>query len=200
MRELGARRARRVVADAGSAASTSSLRARLQGLTADQRNRELVELVCGNAATVLGQGDIDADRAFQDLGFDSLTAVELRNRLKAATGLTLSPTVIFDHPTPAALAGHIDSQLAATGTAPGKPEDGPDRMARFNEVARELQAMIEQPGWSPDEKLRMSTRVQTMLSAWTAVDPVLEQDELLDDIDSATESELFALLDEEAGP
>ncbi|MCV6971317.1 type I polyketide synthase [Mycobacterium bohemicum] len=200
MRELGARRARRVVADAGSAASTSSLRARLQGLTADQRNRELVELVCGNAATVLGQGDIDADRAFQDLGFDSLTAVELRNRLKAATGLTLSPTVIFDHPTPAALAGHIDSQLAATDTVPGKPGDGPDRMARFNEVARELQAMIEQPGWSPDEKLRMSTRVQTLLSAWTPVDPVLEQDELLDDIDSATESELFALLDEEAGP
>jgi NADPH:quinone reductase-like Zn-dependent oxidoreductase/acyl carrier protein len=104
--ELATRRTRRVVTDAGSAASTSGLLARLQGLSAEQRHRELTDLVCGNAATVLGQGiaDVAADSAFQDLGFDSLSAVELRNRLKTATGLTLSPTVIFDHPTPGALA------------------------------------------------------------------------------------------------
>jgi len=197
LRDLAARRARRVVADTGSAASTSGLRARLQGLTVEQRRRELVDLVCGNAATVLGHGsaDVGGDSVFQDLGFDSLTAVELRNRLKTATGLTLSPTVIFDHPTPAALAEHLDAQLAGTAT-----DQAPDRMARFNDVARELQTLIDQPGWSPDERLRMNTRVQTLLSAMAAVESEPEPDDLYDDINSATESELFALLDEEAGP
>ena len=96
--------------------SLTGLRSRLQGLTPEQRRAELADLVCGNAATVLGRStaDIDADVAFQDLGFDSLTAVELRNRLKIATGLTLSPTLIFDHPTPAALAEHLDTQFGRT--------------------------------------------------------------------------------------
>jgi acyl carrier protein len=197
---LAARRARRVIAEAGSAASTSGLRARMQGLTPEQRHREFVDLVCSNAATVLGHGaaDVGADSAFQDLGFDSLTAVELRNRLKTATGLTLSPTVIFDHPTPAALAEHLDTQLATS--APAATDDASGRMARFNDVARELQTLIDQPGWSADEKMRMNTRVQTLLSTLITVDAELEPDELYDDINSATESELFAILDEEAGP
>ena len=70
--------------------------------------------MCSNAATVLGRptaADINAGRVFQDLGFDSLTAVELRNRLKTATGLTLSPTLIFDYPTPTVLAEHLDARL-----------------------------------------------------------------------------------------
>ncbi|MGO8770367.1 SDR family NAD(P)-dependent oxidoreductase [Mycobacterium sp.] len=197
---LAARRARRVIAEAGSAASTSGLRARMQGLTPEQRHREFVDLVCSNAATVLGHGaaDVGADSAFQDLGFDSLTAVELRNRLKTATGLTLSPTVIFDHPTPAALAEHLDTQLATS--APAATDDASGRMARFNDVARELETLIDQPGWSADEKMRMNTRVQTLLSTLIKVDAELEPAELYDDINSATESELFAILDEEAGP
>jgi len=200
LRELGTRRARRVVTDTGGAASASGLRARLQGLTAEQRQRELADLVCGNAATVLGHGaaDVGADHAFQDLGFDSLTAVELRNRLKAATGLTLSPTVIFDHPTPAALAGHLDAQLA--GAAPAVTGEAPGRMSRFDDVVRELQRLIDQPGWSPEDKERMSTRVQTLLTATAG--PVFEPPPVVyaDDITTATEEELFALLDEDAGP
>src|SRR5262249_50098763 len=68
------------------------------------------ELVRSHVSTVLGHpssADIGADDAFQDLGFDSLTAVELRNHLKAATGLPLAPTLIFDHPTPTTLAQHL---------------------------------------------------------------------------------------------
>ncbi|WP_408632379.1 acyl carrier protein [Mycobacterium basiliense] len=63
---------------------------------------------------MLGHPDpqnITPQQAFQDLGFDSLTAVELRNRLKTTTGLTLSPTLIFDYPTPTAVADHLDQQL-----------------------------------------------------------------------------------------
>ncbi len=87
---------------------------RVKQLDPDEQHRRLVELVCGHVAIVLGHTsghDIDAGRAFEDLGFDSLTGVELRNRLKADTGLALSRTLIFDYPTPAALADHLLQQL-----------------------------------------------------------------------------------------
>ncbi|WP_193697820.1 acyl carrier protein, partial [Mycobacterium tuberculosis] len=58
--------------------------------------------------------DVDPDTEFGDLGFDSLTAVELRNRLKTATGLTLPPTVIFDHPTPTAVAEYVAQQMSGS--------------------------------------------------------------------------------------
>jgi len=85
--------------------------------------------VRSHIATVLGNASpesIDPDRAFQELGFDSLTAVEMRNRLKSATGLALSPTLIFDYPNSAALAGYIHRELVGTSeqTAPAAPTPG----------------------------------------------------------------------------
>ncbi len=96
---------------------SAGLIARLRELSPGEQHRELVELVCAHIAAILGHAgsdDIDAERAFQDLGFDSMTGVELRNRLKAVTGLTgpaLSRTLIFDYPTPAALADHLAHEL-----------------------------------------------------------------------------------------
>ncbi|WP_147425483.1 SDR family NAD(P)-dependent oxidoreductase, partial [Bailinhaonella thermotolerans] len=93
----------------------------LAALPAEQRLRHLLDLVRTEAAATLGHGSpqtIDADRPFQEFGFDSLTAVELRNRLHTATGLRLTPTLIFDHPTPRALAAHLDITL--TGSAPAR--------------------------------------------------------------------------------
>ncbi|OBH12730.1 type I polyketide synthase [Mycobacterium sp. E3247] len=87
---------------------------RLHALPQADQRRRLVELVCEHVAAVSGHPDgraIDRDRAFADLGFDSLTGVELRNRLTTATGLALSRTLIFDYPTPAALADHLRQQL-----------------------------------------------------------------------------------------
>jgi acyl transferase domain-containing protein len=87
---------------------------RLKGLAPNEQHRQLVELVCTHTAAVLGHSgshDIDAERAFQDLGFESVTGVELRNRLKTETGLALSRTLIFDYPTPMALADHLQKLL-----------------------------------------------------------------------------------------
>jgi polyketide synthase 7 len=198
LRELTGRPTRRIIDDTDTtAASMTGLNARLDGLTAEQRHRELVELVCRNAATVLGQpsiADINAARAFQDLGFDSLTAVELRNRLKTATGLTLSPTLIFDYPSPRALAEHLDARL----TTPSA--DQPNLMARFNDVTRELQTLLNQPNWNPDDKTHLSARIQNLLSTLTTTEHADSDSEHLDDdIHAATESQLFAILDEELG-
>ena len=123
---------RRQVDDSLAAAkSKSALLQRLEGLPEDEQHAVLLDLVRSNVATVLGNSNpqtIDPDRAFQELGFDSLTAVEMRNRLKTATGLALSPTLIFDYPNSAALAGYIHRELVATSeqhkpaAAPGEVE------------------------------------------------------------------------------
>ncbi|OBG22026.1 type I polyketide synthase [Mycobacterium sp. 852002-51057_SCH5723018] len=191
LRELAARPTRRVVTDTDATASTTGLSARLHGLSAEARQRALVDIVCGNAATVLGLpngADIDAGRAFQDLGFDSLTAVELRNRLKTATGLTLSPTLIFDYPTPAILAGHLDAQLALT-------TDQPSPTARFHDIARELKALLDQPGWAAEDKAQL---IENLLATLTPAGPA-DSEHIDDDLHTATESQLFAILDEELG-
>lgn len=115
---LARRPRRRQIDDTGDATSSkSALAQRLHGLAADEQLELLVGLVCLQAAAVLGRPsaeDVDPDTEFGDLGFDSLTAVELRNRLKTATGLTLPPTVIFDHPTPTAVAEYVAQQMSGS--------------------------------------------------------------------------------------
>ncbi|MDI5976533.1 beta-ketoacyl reductase, partial [Amycolatopsis magusensis] len=90
-----------------------------------RRYEVVLELVRTRAAEVLGQADLDAvreDRPFRDLGFDSLAVVELRNRLNAATGLSLASTLVFDHPNPKALAEHLLEQLVPEGASAGTEE------------------------------------------------------------------------------
>ncbi|MGA5291299.1 type I polyketide synthase [Streptomyces pseudogriseolus] len=111
-----------------AAGAAESARERLVRRLADrpetERRRALRELVQERATLVLGRSAdraVHVDRPFKDVGFDSLTAVELRNGLNAETGLRLPPSLVFDHPTPRHLADHLHDELFAAlepGTGP----------------------------------------------------------------------------------
>ncbi|MEV0335653.1 type I polyketide synthase [Nocardia sp. NPDC050717] len=97
--------------------ASAALRARLSSGTDSERVDVLLELVRGQIATVLGHENtsaVTADRAFTELGFDSISAVEFRNAVKAATGLALPATLVFDYPTPQALARYLADEFAGT--------------------------------------------------------------------------------------
>jgi len=81
----------------------------------------------------------------------------------------MSPTVIFDYPTPSALAEHFDTELAAAAATTAAAttttgSDQPTSMARFNDITRELQTLLSQPHWNPDERTELSTRLETLLA------------------------------------
>ncbi|MFG2473179.1 beta-ketoacyl synthase N-terminal-like domain-containing protein, partial [Streptomyces canus] len=112
---------RRAAEAAAPGTATVPLADRLAALPPGEQEKNLIDLVRSEVAAVLDYGTpdtVDARRGFKDLGFDSLTAVELRNRLSKATGLRLSATLVFDHPTPVALARHLRSELGIPETDP----------------------------------------------------------------------------------
>jgi acyl transferase domain-containing protein/NADPH:quinone reductase-like Zn-dependent oxidoreductase/acyl carrier protein len=117
---------RRAAGDARS--NAEAFGRRWAGLAAAERGRFLTELVRGHAGAVLGfssAAGVDLDQSFKDMGFDSLTAVELRNRLSAATGLRLPATLVFDYPGVAELTGLLTERLDAEVAEEPAPEPEP---------------------------------------------------------------------------
>jgi acyl carrier protein len=156
----------------------------LAALPPEERARALLRVVRTQAALVLGMAGPDAvgaERSFRDLGFDSLTAVELRNRLSGATGLKLSPTLVFDHPVPAALAAHLARELAG--------ESGPPPVFAALDGLRPLLAAVHDPA----EKAKVLARLEALVAD---LHPGEREDEHLD---AATDDEIFSMLDTELG-
>ncbi|MFD0632069.1 SDR family NAD(P)-dependent oxidoreductase [Catenulispora yoronensis] len=131
----------RAVRETGSQFAGPALRERLARGTEAEQVRILTDLVRSEAASVLGHDSPEAvavDITFLEQGFDSLTAVELRNRVNAITGLRLTGAMAFDHPTPGELAPFLRAKLAAAGVLSGDGQDAPakaDRDARRYRLA-----------------------------------------------------------------
>ncbi len=116
---------------------TGELAGRLAGMSPSEQERAVADLVRTHAAAVLGHasaGEIPAGREFRDMGFDSLTAVDLRNRLSAATGVKLPSTAVFDYPSPAVLAEHLRAALSQGADRLGSE---PAAETRDEQAARE---------------------------------------------------------------
>ncbi|GAA0988664.1 hypothetical protein GCM10009555_070850 [Acrocarpospora macrocephala] len=170
---------------------------RLAALDPGARTRTVLELISAQSATVLGHdaaGDVEADASFKDLGFDSLTSVELRNQLCAATGLRLPAALLFNHPTPAALARHLIAELT-----PGAPEPGGGVLADLDRLAAALAATPANGGLRVGVAARLKL-LSDQVAAWAAPPPPANGDgEVTGRLQTASVAELLSFIDEELG-
>jgi acyl carrier protein len=167
---------------------------RMASLPETERDRTVTELVRTTVANVLGYAPsarIDTNQEFKALGFDSLSAIQLRNRLNAATGLRFSATTIFDYPTPTALLDHLRSQLVPDPTAPSQ--------SVMTDLDK-LEATLSASNLSEQEHAKVAARLQVLLRKWNVVRNITKTKLDSDDaLQAATDDELFEALDQEIG-
>ncbi len=170
------------------AVGASLFTARLSEAPEDKRAQVALKLVCGEIAAVLGYEsgqEVGADRSFKDLGFDSLGAIELRNRLSVAMEMRLAATLIFDHPTPRRLTDYL---LTIVSAAAPSPLD-----AEIEKLERLFFATV-----TVDRAKRAELKSRLRTLAARLDDPDADPDATPDnaeDLKTATDEELFSLID-----
>ncbi|MEU0398600.1 KR domain-containing protein, partial [Streptomyces sp. NPDC006208] len=195
LRDLVPAAARRT-AQAAAVPSVSSLADRLEGLPEAERDKAVLDLVRAEVAAVLGHASdrtVRPEHAFQDLGFDSLTAVELRNRLNKATGLRLPATLVFDYPTPALLARHVLTETVGAA----EPALVDSLLADLDRVEQELVTKLAES----EARDRILSKLQAVLAIAdeSGKAPAPEGSGTRSDLESATDDEVFDLLGKEFG-
>ncbi|MGA5226233.1 SDR family NAD(P)-dependent oxidoreductase [Streptomyces koyangensis] len=180
------------------AAAPRDLAADLARLPEPEQRRTVLDLVRAHAAAVLGYDGPDAvaaEHAFTKLGFDSLTAVELRNRLTKATTLRLPAGLVFDHPTPAALATHLWTELAGS-TDPARADT-----AAVLAGLDQLEAAVGRLTGAEDGGPAVADRLRALLARVTEgePDPAGVKTAVADRLEEASASDVFDFIDKELG-
>ncbi|NUS16055.1 MAG: hypothetical protein HOY69_32420, partial [Streptomyces sp.] len=178
------------------------LAAKLAGAAAEEREGLLLDLIVGSVAEVLQVPDassVDPHRGFMDLGFSSLTAVELRNKLTAASGLWLPTTTIFDYPTAPALARFMAEELARSAAAPESGEGSTGTAAAPtdpNAVLDQLEAALAAgDGPGAGERVLLADRLMALLAKLDADGGPGEVPFGARDLSTASDDEIFDIID-----
>ncbi|MFD2467787.1 SDR family NAD(P)-dependent oxidoreductase [Amycolatopsis silviterrae] len=179
---------------ADSAARGGALIEKLAALPEEDREPAVLDLVCSHVAAVLGYDSgeqVDRKRAFKEIGFDSLIAVQLRNRLNAATGLRLPVTLVFDYPNPASLASFLRSEVAASVPSPTDAA-----LAEFDRLEASLSSIPSQ-----DREVRdvLVSRARELLSRLTGPTPEANGEGDVATLTAASDDELFSFINTQLG-
>ncbi|MET8687108.1 SDR family NAD(P)-dependent oxidoreductase [Streptomyces sp. NPDC004732] len=186
---------------AAAAGEATDWAGRLDGLSAEEQLDLLTSLVRTQAAGVLGHADPDAvqvDTPFKELGFDSLTAVELRNRLAAATGLKLPAALVFDYPQAHVLAAHLAERLAPDGTRATNSDMTAQVLQEVARVEHALSAAVAQGL----DQAAVAARLEALLArfaATTAAAAAADGEDAVDQLETATAEQVLDFIDNELG-
>lgn len=171
--------------------SGRGLAKRLTGVPRQERESVVLEFVRSEIATVLGFGSpeaVDPGLTFKELGFDSLGAVDLRNRLNVAAGLQLPATLVFNYPTPSALAAYLLGQVTVTE---GEAEES------LADYLQKLENVLSSSEPTPEDRAQIASRLRAIAAKWEAGDRKEQEDDAIDRIEAASAAELFELAERE---